>query len=631
VPGFTVYRRNVGVVGELPNVAEGSDLGTEVGVVRRLSSRGVPTYLELIEASDGSSDLVVVERFERRPEVTDEEVDAWMRDARLVAELEHDNVVRAHSIDVSPDEIRIASNLVDGERLSDLSPVPVAIALRILIDVLTGLAAIHKLKVASGSHRHKVIHGEVTSANVLVGLDGIARVLRSCRVKSSEPLQADQRADVFDVGQLLRRALAEALPTDDAQWLAPLEDVAARALETAPERRFPTATAMVTELRRIAAERLATTEQVASFVASAAGDRIAARRAPVRSSGTRLRTMPPAEHPTSGVEQVANAQPLPSLTRTLPPPAFVAVPANEVTPTDEVTPEVVELDADDLTTLPPSMPPEAVRVDLPSIPPAPSLGEWGRLVGADPAAFSLAPVADVTWPPAPKPLSSVAAPSTERSDFRMPRISVVAFAAAALAATSWSTLRAIDHPIDPVAIAASQSTSELPNPPKQVEKAVSENEQGDGEARRSEKVSGDEKTKSSPPPRLPVKSSLAAAKHAKTKTVSQSPTQKSVAATTRVPVTPAGVDLAGEFDRNAAMQALREAGDRARTCFARAGASGSLRVAVTFARAGTVTGAVVEGPLAGTSAASCVEGKFRTLRIPPFRGSSLTVRKTIAF
>jgi hypothetical protein len=56
-----------------------------------------------------------------------------------------------------------------------------------------------------------------------------------------------------------------------------------------------------------------------------------------------------------------------------------------------------------------------------------------------------------------------------------------------------------------------------------------------------------------------------------------------------------------------------------------------LRVAVTFARAGTVSGALVEGPLAGTSTAACVEGKFRTLRVPPFRGSSLTVRKTIAF
>jgi hypothetical protein len=620
----------VGVVGELPNVAGASDPGIEVGVVRKLSSRLVPTYLERALDADGRSRLVVVERIERGSDVGDEEADAWVRDARLVAELEHDNVVSARSIDVSPDEIRIACELVDGERLSDLSPVPLPIALRILIDVLTGLAAIHKVKIASGPHRQKVIHGEVVPENVVVGLDGVARLLRSCRVKNPKDMLVDQRADVFDAGQLLRRALAEAPPIDDDGWAGPLADVAARALEAAPEKRFPTATAMVTELRRIAAERLATTEQVASFVADAAGDRIAARRAPVRSSGTRLRTTPPAEPPTSGVEEVAKAQSLPSLTRTLPPPAFVAVPANEVTP------EVVELDADDLTTLPPSMPPEALRAELPLIPRAPALGEWSSLLGADPTAFSLPPVADVTWPPAPEPLpSSVAASYAERSDFRVPRVSVVAFAAAALAATTWSTLRAVDHRTAPVAIAATQSTPELPSPPAELEKAMGGDEQGDGEARRSEKDSGNEKTKFSPSPRLPVKSPVAAAKRAKTKTVSPLAIDKTAgAAPTKVPIASAafaGVDLAGEFDRNAAMQALREAGDRARTCVAHAGASGSLRVAVTFARAGTVSGAVVEGPLAGTGAAACVEGKFRSVRIPSFRGSSLTVRKTIAF
>jgi hypothetical protein len=92
----------------------------------------------------------------------------------------------------------------------------------------------------------------------------------------------------------------------------------------------------------------------------------------------------------------------------------------------------------------------------------------------------------------------------------------------------------------------------------------------------------------------------------------------------------AGADLAGEFDRNAAMQALRDAGDRAHACLVRV-PSGPLRIAVTFARSGAVEGAVVEGPLAGTAPGACVEAKFRPLRIPPFRGSSLTVRKTIAY
>jgi len=79
------------------------------------------------------------------------------------------------------------------------------------------------------------------------------------------------------------------------------------------------------------------------------------------------------------------------------------------------------------------------------------------------------------------------------------------------------------------------------------------------------------------------------------------------------------------------MQALRQAGDGARSCVTGSPPTGDVRVAVTFARTGSVADAVVEGPLAGTPPATCIAGKFRPLRIPPFRGSSMTVRKTIMF
>ena len=34
---------------------------------------------------------------------------------------------------------------------------------------------------------------------------------------------------------------------------------------------------------------------------------------------------------------------------------------------------------------------------------------------------------------------------------------------------------------------------------------------------------------------------------------------------------------------------------------------------------------------AGTPVGNCIAGKFRTVRVPPFRGSSMTVRKTLSF
>jgi hypothetical protein len=107
------------------------------------------------------------------------------------------------------------------------------------------------------------------------------------------------------------------------------------------------------------------------------------------------------------------------------------------------------------------------------------------------------------------------------------------------------------------------------------------------------------------------------------------------AAPTKGPAPPppsfAHLDLSGEFDRNAAMQALRQAGDRARVCFVGGHTTASVRVAVTFARNGSATDAVVEGPLAGTATGVCIASKFRSVHVPPFRGSSLTVHKTITF
>jgi hypothetical protein len=99
------------------------------------------------------------------------------------------------------------------------------------------------------------------------------------------------------------------------------------------------------------------------------------------------------------------------------------------------------------------------------------------------------------------------------------------------------------------------------------------------------------------------------------------------------PASPAApeVEVAAEFDRGAAMQALRQAGDTAKSCPLGANVSEAPRVAVTFARSGSVSDVVVEGPLANPVASSCIVGKFRGLRVPPFRGSSVTVRKTITF
>jgi len=81
------------------------------------------------------------------------------------------------------------------------------------------------------------------------------------------------------------------------------------------------------------------------------------------------------------------------------------------------------------------------------------------------------------------------------------------------------------------------------------------------------------------------------------------------------------VDSAPLFDQAAAMQALREAGDAAKSCRSGDTPSGAVRVSVTFARTGRVAQANIEdAALASTPQGSCILGRFRAIQVPPFRG-----------
>jgi hypothetical protein len=51
---------------------------------------------------------------------------------------------------------------------------------------------------------------------------------------------------------------------------------------------------------------------------------------------------------------------------------------------------------------------------------------------------------------------------------------------------------------------------------------------------------------------------------------------------------------------------------------------------VTFGPTGEVKTATVRGaPFAGTVEGECIAGKFRSLRVPPFSGDNVTVRRLV--
>ena len=84
-------------------------------------------------------------------------------------------------------------------------------------------------------------------------------------------------------------------------------------------------------------------------------------------------------------------------------------------------------------------------------------------------------------------------------------------------------------------------------------------------------------------------------------------------------------------DEEALQQALSQAAQRAKGCHVPGGPTGNVRVSITFAPSGDVTGATVQGAaFSNTVEGECIAAKFRALHIPAFAGSDFVTKKTVA-
>jgi serine/threonine-protein kinase len=222
---------------------------------------------------------------------------------------------------VRGDDAVVFSELVDGEALSSTwltGGLPLEVTLRVVLDALSGAEAIHALRDAKQRPMH-LAHGEISTATVVVGTDGIARVLHAIarRLPRAEAARAslgylapevhagdayDARADVFSAGVLLWEALSgrrlfeeadpavilarmrsegvpQASPSTRTAWALSLARIAAKALSTVAADRWPTAAVMASEIRKAAGLRLAPTTTAAAVARAAFGERTKSRRA----------------------------------------------------------------------------------------------------------------------------------------------------------------------------------------------------------------------------------------------------------------------------------------------------------------------------------------------------------------
>lgn len=105
----------------------------------------------------------------------------FLDEARLSARVAHAHVVQTLDVVEADGEVFIVMEYIHGESLHHLinvahDPAPVAVASAIVSGILRGLHAAHQARDGSGDLLG-IVHRDVSPTNVLVGADGVARVL----------------------------------------------------------------------------------------------------------------------------------------------------------------------------------------------------------------------------------------------------------------------------------------------------------------------------------------------------------------------------------------------------------------------------------------------------------------------
>jgi len=273
----------------------------------------------------GFSRTVAIKRLHPQFAADPDFVAMFLDEAHLAVRVQHPNVVAPLDVVVAGGELLVVMEYVSGETLSQLlrqSPaegVAPPILGSVIVDTLYGLHAAHEALGEDGSPLN-MVHRDVSPQNVLVGVDGTARVLdfgvakaamRSHATKEGEikgkiaymapeQLKAkplDRRADIFAAGIVLWEALSgrRLFRADDLgatvervlhgeistpSTFNPLvsremDTVVLRALERDPALRYPTAREFAVAVE--GATRLASPSEVADWVRTAGGVRLAQR------------------------------------------------------------------------------------------------------------------------------------------------------------------------------------------------------------------------------------------------------------------------------------------------------------------------------------------------------------------
>ncbi|NUP10814.1 MAG: serine/threonine protein kinase [Polyangiaceae bacterium] len=259
-------------------------------------------------------------------------VSMFLDEGRLAARIQHPNVVSTLDVISQERELFLVMEYIEGESLARLIRamrasdmlVPPRLVGTIMAGALYGLHAAHEAKNERGEPLG-IIHRDVSPQNILVGIDGVARVLdfgvakaanrsqitREGQLKGKLSYMApeqileddfDRRVDIYaagvvlweslcarrlfdgeNEGKILKKVLSTDVtpPSQVVPGLPPnVDDIVMRALSKDPSRRFSTAWEFAVAVEEVLG--VETPRRLGAFVEGCAKDTIQARTARVR-------------------------------------------------------------------------------------------------------------------------------------------------------------------------------------------------------------------------------------------------------------------------------------------------------------------------------------------------------------
>ena len=164
--------------------AESTQIGRYV-LAREIAAGGMATvHLGRLVGSAGFSRVVAIKRLHAQYAKDPAFATMFVDEARLVARIRHPNVVPTLDVVSTESELFLVMEYVEGEALSKLiracaqrdEPPEAALLASIMTGVLRGLHAAHEAKAESGEPLD-IIHRDVSPQNIIIGIDGVPRVV----------------------------------------------------------------------------------------------------------------------------------------------------------------------------------------------------------------------------------------------------------------------------------------------------------------------------------------------------------------------------------------------------------------------------------------------------------------------